>query len=111
MTREKAMSSRSRSKAKGRSETGSFFAFPHAVMESPAFRQLSAHAVKLLCNLGEQYRGKNNGDLCAAWKVMQPRGWKSRDTLARAISELLAAGLIEKTRQGGLHCCSLYALT
>jgi len=98
---------------KGRAEQGSggFFGLPHAVMASPSFRGLSAQAVKLLCDIGGQYRGKNNGDLCATWRVMQRLGWRSRDTLARALRELLGAGLIELTRQGGLNRCSLYALS
>jgi hypothetical protein len=105
------MKPRNRRKHAGRVETGSFFALPHAVMASPAFRSLSAHAVKLLCDLGGQYRGANNGDLSAAWRIMEPLGWRSRDTLARALRELRGAGLIEMARQGGLHRCSLYALT
>jgi hypothetical protein len=105
------MKLRDRRKHKGRSECGSYFALPHAVMESPNYRALSAHTVKLLNDLGMQYRGANNGDLSAAWKIMHPRGWRSRDTLGRALAELLHFGLIEKTRQGGLNHCSLYALT
>ncbi len=65
----------------------------------------------LLNDLGLQYRGANNGDLTAAWKIMQARGWRSRDTLGRALAELLHFGMIEKTRQGGLNRCGLYALT
>jgi hypothetical protein len=102
---------RSRAKQTGRRESGTHFALPHAVMASPSYRGLSAHAVKLLCDLGGQYNGYNNGDSCAAWRIMQPLGWRSRDTLGRALAELLQAGMIEKTRQGGLNRCSLYALT
>ncbi len=103
--------SRARWKFKGRSESGGFFQLPHAVMDSPNFRALSGSAVKLLTALGRQYHGNNNGDLSAAWRIMQPHGWRSRDTLQRAIRELLEAGMIEKTRQGGLHKCNLFALT
>lgn len=108
---------RSRSKHKGRATSGGFLALPHAVMDSPAFRGLSAHALKLLIDLAAQYRGANNGDLSAAWAVMRERGWKSRDTLAKALRELLEAGLIERTREGGRpgkggnRVCALYALT
>lgn len=102
---------RQRWKHTGRSESGGFFKLPHAVMDSPSYRSLSGSAVKLLNDLGRQYRGHNNGDLSAAWKVLRMRGWKSRDTITRALAELLELGLIEKTRQGGLHLCSLYALT
>lgn len=103
--------SASRLKIKGRAEGGGYLRLPHAVMESPNYRALSAHAVKLLLDLGLQFRGANNGDLAAAWKLMQARGWRSRDTLGRALAELLHFGLIEKTRQGGLNQCSLFALT
>jgi DNA-binding MarR family transcriptional regulator len=98
-----------RQRAKGRSEGGSFLAIPHEVMDSPNFRALSGSAIRLLLELGRQYRGYNNGDLCATWK--SARGWKSRDTITRALDELQRRGMIEKTRQGGMHRCSLYALT
>jgi hypothetical protein len=102
---------RARWKHKGRSESGGFFKLPFAVMDSPNYRKLSGSAVKLLTALGRQYLGNNNGNLSAAWRIMQKRGWRSRDTLQRAIRELLDAGMIEKTRQGGMHECSLFALT
>ena len=38
-------------------------------------------------------------------------GWKSKDTLNKARQELVDGGLILLTRQGGLHRCSLYAVT
>lgn len=105
------MKQRSRSKHKGRQESGPFLALPRAVLNSENYRALSAKAVKLLVDLGSQYSGSNNGDLSAAWRLMQPRGWRSRDTLTMALAELLQFGLIEKTRQGGKNCCSLYAVT
>lgn len=108
---------RSRSKIKGRATSGGFLALPHAVLESDSFRGLSSHAVKLLIDIAGQYRGQNNGDFSAAWSLMQRRGWKSRDTLTKALRELLEAGLIERTReggnpkQGGAGICALYAVT
>ena len=101
----------SRRKTTGRADGGGYFKLPHAVMESPNYRALSPHARMLLNDLGLQFRGANNGDLSNAWKLMQQRGWRSRDTLGRALAELLHFGMIEKTRQGGLNHCSLFALT
>lgn len=92
-------------------ESGSYLALPHAVLKSSAYRRLSAHAVKLLCDIGAQFSGYNNGNLSATWRIMQPLGWKSRDTLAKSLRELCTAGFIELTRQGGLNKCCLYALT
>lgn len=98
-------------RATGRAESGSFLAIPHAVLNSPSFLALSAHAVKLLIDMASCFKGSNNGDLCAAWSVMARRGWKSRDTLDKARQELVHYGLIELTRQGGLHKASLYGVT
>lgn len=103
--------SRTRWKHKGRTDAGGFLQIPHEVMRSANWRAMPARAVKLVCDLGSQYRGANNGDLSAAWVIMHPLGWNSRATLAAAIADALRFGMIEKTRQGGLHRCSLYALT
>lgn len=98
-------------KAKGRSESGSFIQLPHAILESEEYASLSMPAVKLLLDLFAQYRGKNNGDFAAAWSVMSRRGWRSRDTLRRALEELIEKGWIIKTRQGGKRICCLYGVT
>lgn len=102
---------RTRLKVKGRRESGSFAAIPHAILDSPEYAGLSAHAVKALLDLFAQYRGENNGDLTAAWSLMQIRGWTSKALLYRALRELLDKGWIVKTRQGGRHQASLYGVT
>ena len=101
----------SRARVKGRRERGAFIAIPKDVLESPQYAQLSAWAVKLLIDIYSQFNGKNNGDLCAAWAPMRKKGWNSRGTLSRAVKELLNAGFIKLTRQGGKHKASLYAVT
>lgn len=103
--------SRKLERTKGRRESGSFVALPHAVIAGNEWAELSASAVKLLLDLYGQYRGKNNGDLTLAWSVMRSRGWKSKQTLYRAKDELLEGGWIICTRQGGRHIPSLYAVT
>lgn len=102
---------RARERLKGRQNNGWFFRMPVEVLESPNYCALSFKARALLFDLGSQFRGKNNGDLAAAWSLMRKRGWKSKDTLQRALRELIDAGMIEQTRQGGLHCASLFAFT
>ena len=94
-----------------RGEKGGYAPFYYCVLRSDGFIQLSAYAVKLLNDLLSQYYGSNNGDLCATFSVMQKRGWKSKGTLNRAVKELLEAGFVEVSRQGGRHLCSLYAFT
>ncbi len=100
-----------RRRAKGRANKGSFISVPHTILEHDNYASLSARAVKLLIDLFAQYRGSNNGDLAAAWKLMQKRGWRSKETLHRAKRELLEKGFIVTTRQGGRHVCSLFAVT
>lgn len=98
--------------AKDKRDGGAFFTIPSAVLNGAAYLGLSAHARMLLLDLLAQYRGDNNGDLCMAWKVMRPRGWKSEETLHKAKRELLEACLMVETRKGYRpNKCSLYALT
>ncbi len=91
---------------------GAFITLPLSVLSGAAYLGLNAHARMLLFDLAAQYRGDNNGDLCAAWKLMHPRGWKSEETLGKAKRDLLESGLIVETRKGARpNKCSLFALT
>lgn len=108
---------RTRLKTKGRRESGHFVILPGNILTSSEYAALSPYALKLLVDLLAQYKGFNNGDLCATWSMMKRCGWKSRDTLARTVKELLASGFIVKTRQGekghssGHRVPTLYAIT
>ena len=50
---------------------GQYFGLPHDVMASSNYVKLSAHAVKLLNDLGLQFNGKNNG--CLLYTSPSPR--------------------------------------
>lgn len=100
-----------RAKATGKAGNGRFLAIPHSVLNSEAYSGLKPRAVKLLVDLASQYNGKNNGDLCAAMTVLKAKGWKSNSGIEMALGELIEAGLIDETRQGGRNRCSLYAVT
>lgn len=102
---------RSRAKATGRRESGSYVALPHAVLRHPNFASLSPRATKLLMDLCSVYNGQNNGDMATAWTIMRHRGWRSRDQLFKAQKELLEKAFIVKTRQGGRNRCNLFAIT
>jgi len=99
------------SKAKGRANNRSFVMFPHQLLDSRRFHSLSAHAVKALMFLASQFKGANNGDLTIAWKIAKPRGIKSNAMLRRGTLELVEAGFVIQTRQGGRNRCSLFALS
>ena len=105
-----------RLKAKSRRESGAFVPLPVSVLNGENFVRLSPKAVKLLLDLCSQIRFKqggtvNNGDLCAAMSLMQPRGWKSEETLINALDELIHFGFVIRTRQGSRRACSLFAVT
>jgi hypothetical protein len=96
--------SQSYSMAKGRGGNKGHLGLPKEIIEHENFTKLSAYGNK-------QYRGMNNGDLCATWVFMVKRGWKSKDTLNNALRELEYYGLIVQTQAGGLNKPSLYALS
>ena len=100
-----------RRRLKGRQTTKSFVMFPHDVMEHERFRTLSPRASKLLLDIASQYRGNNNGDLCATFNQMKKRGWRSSDQLNKAKKELVEKGFLVVSRQGGLNKPTLYAIT
>lgn len=81
------------------------------ILNSAEYAKLSPKAVKMLMDIWTQYTGYNNGDLCAPWSLMRPRGWRSKGTMQSAIEELEKTGWLERTRQGGKHQCNLYALS
>lgn len=97
--------------AKEKREAGGFAPLPYLVLRSTSFAGLCPHAIKLLMDLLAQFKGDNNGDLCAAWKLMKARGWRSRDTLNKARRALLDGEWIVVTRQGGRRRATLYAVT
>jgi hypothetical protein len=67
--------------------------------------------VKALLDVVTQYRGTNNGALTASWAAMRPRGWTSKDQLAKAVRELEECGWILRTRQGSITQPTWYAIT
>lgn len=105
------MSKKSYAKNTGRSETRSYTGIPHQLTDTRKYRSLSGNAKALMWDVASQYRGKNNGDLCLTFSVMKKMGWKSAATVYRAKEDLIKAGFIMVTRQGGRNCPTLYALT
>lgn len=90
---------------------GSFAGIPRVLMESQKYKQLNGWEVRLLLELACQFRGSNNGDLGMTWTMAKERGWRSSGTLAQSLAKLEALGFILRTREGGKHRCSLYALS
>ena len=102
---------RSRSKITGRSEYQRHIQIPHCCLKSPNWSRLSGNAVKLFIDIYGEYYGTNNGDLCAAWTMMKPLGWRSKATLHKALHELMYYGWLEIVRHGGRRKSTLYAIS
>lgn len=90
---------------------GMAFIVPVQLTRHESWRLMTPWAHKLVADLSTQYSGYNNGYLCAAWTLMQHRGWHSRTTLAKACAELEHYRIIERTQQGGRNRPNLFAFT
>jgi hypothetical protein len=77
-----------------------FVALPYVVLDSAAYRSVGYPARALLLDIAKQYNGHNNGKLVACAKYLKPLGWKSNDTVSRALRELVAVDLLIETRKG-----------
>jgi hypothetical protein len=89
----------------------SFVRIEHRMLLHPAFGKLSSNACKALLFLASQYRGENNGDLTIAWRIAKDKGFRSNGSLRVSTLELVTAGFVIRTRQGGRNQCSLFALS
>ena len=89
---------------------------PLEVLQCPAFIALPASAVKLYMDMMSHLRSTNNGNINATLSELRHRGWRAPATLAKALRQLEAVGLIAKTRETtGVHrgskLCNLYRFT
>src|SRR4051812_3822361 len=98
-------------RASGR-DAGGFIALPWAVVDSHAYRNLSANARALLLEVARQFTGVDNGRLLLSRKHLAPRGWLSADMLMKGKRELLENRLIFETVKGQRpNRASWYAVT
>jgi hypothetical protein len=58
-----------RLKAKGRRNAPRFFQLLFALLDHPAYIALPHPAKSLLNDIGRQYNGRNNGDLCVTLSI------------------------------------------
>lgn len=92
--------------------SGPFVALPCVVLDCPAYLSLSHPAKALLLEIARQYIRNNNGRLLASRTYLAKRGWKSADTISRALRQLMDSKLIHQTVQGHRpNKASWYAVT
>lgn len=89
-----------------------YAAIEHRVLDSLAYADLSFSARALLILLARQLTKDNNGHLQAAFKWCSKYGIGSEHTLKKAIAELIAHGIIYRTRSYGANrVWARYAVT
>ena len=89
-----------------------YAAIEHRVIDSPAYADLTFSARALLVLLTRQLSKDNNGHLQATYTYLQRFGFDSERTICRGIKELVAHGIIYRTRCGGYQQgASQYAVT
>jgi hypothetical protein len=90
-----------------------YAALEHRIIDSPAYQTLSFSAQALIILLARQItKDGNNGHLQATFAWCKPYGFGSGHTLQRAIAELIAHGLVYRTRSHGANkAWARYALT
>ena len=92
--------------------THPYAAIDHRIIDSPAFADMSSSSVRLLLVMTRQLTKDNNGQLNAAFKFCQSRGFGSEHTLRDAIADLIAHGFIYRTRSHGANgAWARYAVT
>ena len=87
-----------------------------ALLNSPAYIALGYSAKALFLDMRSKLRSTNNGNINAALSELAHRGWSASGTLAKALRQLEAVGLLRKTRQTvgveqGSKVCNLYRFT
>lgn len=89
-----------------------YAAIEHRVIDSPAYADLTYAARSILVLITRQLTADNNGRLQATESYLSRFGVGSAHTITRAVKELIAHGLIYRTRSGGYHNgAAWYAVT
>ena len=105
----------SRGQSRKKQARARYISIDFAVLEHPDFYEANPRCHKMLLYLLRQFNGKNNGDFTAAYSVLKKFGFKSKDTIASTLEELIARGLIVRTREAKFQnpnaTCALYAVT
>jgi hypothetical protein len=85
---------------KGHPPDGPFVMLPLHVIRSTQYIGLSHASRSLLILVAAQYKGRNNGKLVATPRYLLEMGWNSNNSTSRCLSELMASGLLVRTRMG-----------
>jgi DNA-binding MarR family transcriptional regulator len=83
----------------------------HSITESEAWRHLSGNAIKVLIALARFDDGSSNGELFFSERTGASAAGLSRNTVRRALRELIDKGFIAQTKPGAFNRNTLLAAT
>ncbi|WP_338722385.1 hypothetical protein [Devosia sp. XK-2] len=87
----------------------------HWLLDTPAWRHLSANAKVIYVELKRRYNGKNNGEISLSAREAGDAIGASQQTGARALTELSTHGFVEVTEDSSfnrkVHVARRYRLT
>jgi hypothetical protein len=78
-----------------------YFTLHHFMLETDAWKALSAPARAVYIQIGFRYNGCNNGKIALSVRDAASECGLAKDTANRAFKELVDLGFIEETRHGG----------
>jgi hypothetical protein len=79
-----------------------YFALHHYMLKTEAWKALSAPARAVYLQIGLRYDGFNNGKLAFSVRDAAKECNLAKNTVGRALKDLVRLGFIEETRHGGL---------
>lgn len=94
------MPNRQDKRGRSRNPHGQFVLLPYSVIRSPAFRQLSGMAVRVLLELWTRYYGSNNGDLSLSLDDAANTLLMAKSTAKSAFDELVEHGFLRINVKG-----------
>jgi hypothetical protein len=95
---------------KGRSKgSGRFLMLTFDLLSSHAWEGLSTQARAVLIQIAKVYDGKNNGRLGASHQILSDQSRISKNTVTRAIRELVEAGFLDVIQVGAFSLKARHA--
>lgn len=87
---------------RGKEPLDRYFQVHFYMMETAAWKALSAAGRAVYLQVGRRYNGSNNGRIAFSIRDAAAECNLAKNTGAKALKELIELGFIEKTRHGGL---------
>ena len=80
------------------------------LIDSKAWKSLNSHSVQIYIEIKRKFNGRNGNNL--SFTYSEAEQLMARNTFSKAINDLVAHGIIDVVRSGGLYRqCNIFALS